>query len=184
MATVAEFNQAIELRNPLEAQEKLSLFKRGAPSNSYKLRLMEAQTLRVSKKIDEAITILKTLIKSQPSNVSAYLELATCLFDRNGKWLDHMSQVVQTFKGSKEAYARFYSLLKQDTKSNKRDILVLFCLEQLHVLDPFNTIYLIDLASITKDRDTQLELYCRAFLADHSEESMKGIQKVIFLKFT
>eukprot|EP00835_Amoeboradix_gromovi_P006618 NODE_816_length_3944_cov_0.511573.p3 type:complete len:181 gc:universal NODE_816_length_3944_cov_0.511573:721-1263(+) len=178
MSAELDFNQAIELRNTKVAEEQLELFKKRAPSNSYKLQLMDAQTLRISKKYDEAINILKSLIKSYPSNVSAYLEIASCLFDRNEKWLDYMSQVVTTFKGSKEAYSRFYLLLKLDSKSHKKDTLIRFCLEQLHVLDPYNTIWLMDLAAITKDRESQLELYCRAYLVDQSEESIKGIQKV------
>ena len=176
-----EFVQAIELRNAKSAEEKLILFKRKAPAKSYKLQLMEAQYARISKRIDEAVVILKELISTYPSNVAAYLELASCLYDRNEKWIDQMSQVVNTFKGNKEAYAKFYALLKQDSKSNKKESqLIQYCLEQLHVLDPYNTIWLIELAAIANDTDLQLELYCRAFLINHSEESLKGIQKVFY----
>eukprot|EP00834_Sanchytrium_tribonematis_P001568 NODE_39_length_35218_cov_0.479655.p31 type:complete len:184 gc:universal NODE_39_length_35218_cov_0.479655:21246-20695(-) len=176
---VSDFNQAIKLKNTKSAEESLEKFRRNAPASSYKLKLMEAKTLRISKETQKALEICKLLIKQNPSNIEAYLEVVQCLFDKNdNKWVEKMTQVTHTFRGDKNGFLKFYELLKEDPKVSRRESLILYCLEQLHVLDPFNTLYLIELGNVVKEKEVQLELFCRAYLVDKSEEALKGMQKV------
>ena len=178
---INDFKLAIDTKNAPLATTKYEELCKMAPTGSYMITLMNAKLNRVKGNTNESNSLLKELIKKEPSNVEAYLESCRCIYDKKGKWVDYMSNLAKTFKGSKELYQEFYKMLIEDTRVQKKEALLLYCLEQLHVLDPYNPVWLIELAKLNNNREVQLELYCRSFLLDKSQETLKSIQTVIYI---